>query len=217
MHALSGICGDRRASTPRCWSTPRASLVFKNLLRNRLHQQLKAIEDAVRVDGAKVDADRNPEIFELKRCWMQEYREAWSDWDEVRQNLLSVVASANVVSVNSSSSESLDYEAGGENGLTVIAVGGFSLSRGLTLEGLTVSYFLRNSLMYDTLMQMGRWFGYRQNYEDLCRIWMLREASSWYAHIAEATEELQLELKKMERANATPEQFGLAVEVTPAR
>lgn len=189
---------------------------IQNLLRNRLHQQLKAIEDAVRVDGAKVDADRNPEIAELKRCWMQEYREAWSDWDEVRQNLLSVVASANVVSVNSSSSESLDYEAGGENGLTVIAVGGFSLSRGLTLEGLTVSYFLRNSLMYDTLMQMGRWFGYRQNYEDLCRIWMLREASSWYAHIAEATEELQLELKKMERANATPEQFGLAVRSHPS-
>ena len=189
---------------------------IQNLLRNRLHQHLKAIEDAVRVDGAKFDADNNPEIAELKRCWEDEYREAWPDWDGVRENLLPVVASATVMAVNSSSSESLDYEVSGENGLTVIAVGGFSLSRGLTLEGLTVSYFLRNSLMYDTLMQMGRWFGYRQNYEDLCRIWMLREASSWYAHIAEATEELQLELKKMERANATPEQFGLAVRSHPS-
>jgi hypothetical protein len=45
------------------------------------------------------------------------------------------------------------------NGCNVIAVGGLSLSRGLTLEGLTISYFLRNSVMYDTLMQMGRWFG----------------------------------------------------------
>lgn len=189
---------------------------IQNLLRNRLHQHLKVIEDALRVDGAKADADSNPEIAELKRSWQDEYQDAWPEWDDIRKNLLSVVASATVMAVNSSSSESLDYDAGGENGLTVIAVGGFSLSRGLTLEGLTVSYFLRNSLMYDTLMQMGRWFGYRQNYEDLCRIWMLREASSWYAHIAEATEELQLELKKMERANATPEQFGLAVRSHPS-
>lgn len=189
---------------------------IQNVLKNRLHQHLKAIEDAVRVDGAKVDADLNPEIAELKRCWGNEYRDAWPEWDLIRQALLPVVASATVIAVNSSSSESLDYEAGGENGLTVIAVGGFSLSRGLTLEGLTVSYFLRNSLMYDTLMQMGRWFGYRQNYEDLCRIWMLREATSWYAHIAEATEELQLELKKMEQAKATPKEFGLAVRSHPS-
>ena len=189
---------------------------IQNLLRNRLHEHLKAIEDAVRVDGAKSDADRNPEISELKRCWEEEYRDAWPDWNDIREKLLAVVASATVVAINSSSPESLEYDADGENGLTVIAVGGFSLSRGLTLEGLTVSYFLRNSLMYDTLMQMGRWFGYRQNYEDLCRIWMLRDASSWYAHIAEATEELQLELKKMERANATPEQFGLAVRSHPS-
>ena len=189
---------------------------IQNVLKNRLHQHLKAIEDAVRVDGAKVDADQNPEIAELKRCWGNEYRDAWPEWDSIRQALLPVVASATVIAVNSSSPESLDYEAGGENGLTVIAVGGFSLSRGLTLEGLTVSYFLRNSLMYDTLMQMGRWFGYRQNYEDLCRIWMLREATSWYAHIAEATEELQLELKKMDRDNATPKEFGLAVRSHPS-
>lgn len=189
---------------------------IQNILRNRLHQHLKAIEDAVRVDGARSDADQNPEIAELKRCWSEEYQDAWPDWDELRAALLPVVASATVIAVNSSSSESLDYEAGGDNGLTVIAVGGFSLSRGLTLEGLTVSYFLRNSLMYDTLMQMGRWFGYRQNYEDLCRVWMLREAASWYAHIAEATEELQLELKKMERANATPKEFGLAVRSHPS-
>ena len=61
----------------------------------------------------------------------------------------------------------------------LIAVGGFSLSRGLTLEGLVVSYFLRNSMMYDTLLQMGRWFGYRPGYEDLCRVWMPEEAEGW--------------------------------------
>lgn len=188
----------------------------QELIRNRLHEQLKTIEDAIRVDGGLEDAaERNPDIAELKRCWEHEYRDAGLSWNEVREGLLPVVASAQVLSVNAASSSSLDYEGGGL-GQTVIAVGGFSLSRGLTLEGLTVSYFLRNSVMYDTLMQMGRWFGYRPNYEDLCRIWMPEEAASWYAHIGEATEELQLELKRMQQANATPEQFGLAVRSHPS-
>ena len=78
-------------------------------------------------------------------------------------------SSIRVLEVNSSSTaELLDYSARNySKGRSVIAVGGMSLSRGLTLEGLMVSYFLRNSIMYDTLMQMGRWFGYRKGYEDL--------------------------------------------------
>jgi len=190
---------------------------IQNLLRNRLHEHLKKMEDAVRVDGSLLDAaDRNAEIAELKRCWQDEYSEAGFEWELIQANLLPVVASTVVIAVNSSSPASVDYESAGDHGLTVVAVGGFSLSRGLTLEGLTVSYFLRNSLMYDTLMQMGRWFGYRPNYQDLCRVWMPQVAASWYAHIGEATEELQQELKRMEQANATPEQFGLAVRSHPS-
>lgn len=188
----------------------------QNSLRNRILEHVREIEDALRVDGAKPDADKNPVIAKLRECWLDEYSDAGQSWEDVRSLLLNVAASTQVVSVNRDSPNSLDYESAGENGLTVIAIGGFSLSRGLTLEGLTVSYFLRNSLMYDTLMQMGRWFGYRQDYEDLCRVWMLEEATSWYAHIAEATEELQRELKRMERMNATPMQFGLAVRSHPS-
>lgn len=189
---------------------------IQTLLRNRIHEHLRAIEDAVRVDGSKPDADLNPEIAELKRCWANEFADLHPDWRAILDNLLPVLASAVVTAINSSSPEVLDYDNRGETGLTVIAVGGFSLSRGLTLEGLTVSYFLRNSQMYDTLMQMGRWFGYRDGYEDLCRVWMLKDAASWYAHIARATEELQLELHRMEKSNATPEQFGLAVRSHPS-
>jgi hypothetical protein len=86
---------------------------------------------------------------------------------------------------------------------------------GITLEGLTVSYFLRNSMMYDTLMQMGRWFGYRPGYEDLCRVWIPADGVGWYAHIHEAMDDLQIQLKRMELAKATPEQFGLAVRSHP--
>ena len=78
-----------------------------------------------------------------------------------------------------------------------------------------VSYFLRNSIMYDTLMQMGRWFGYRPDYQDLCRIWMPEEAQGWYEHVAESIEELRSELRSMEAANATPEDFGLKVRGHP--
>ena len=106
------------------------------------------------------------------------------------ETLYESAAPITVVEVNSHSSGTLNY-ADHEKLVNVIAVGGFSLSRGLTLEGLMVSYFLRNSVMYDTLMQMGRWFGYRAGYDDLCRVWMPEEAEGWYAHITESIEMLR--------------------------
>src|SRR3546814_10918684 len=84
-------------------------------------------------------------------------------------------------------------------GLTAVAVGGLSLSRGLTIEGLTVSYMYRNTKMYDTLMQMGRWFGYRPGFEDLCRVHLSRDSINWYSHIADAAEELVQQVKRMRR------------------
>lgn len=109
----------------------------------------------------------------------------------------------------------LDYGMYTENGLRVIAVGGLSLSRGLTLEGLMVSYFHRNSQMYDTLMQMGRWFGYRSGYEKLFRVWMPDDAIGWYAHITQASNELREEVAKMNRLGAIPRDFGLKVRAHP--
>ena len=120
-----------------------------------------------------------------------------------------------VTEVNNNSSGTLNYADHEKTGLNVIAVGGYSLSRGLTLEGLMVSYFLRNSMMYDTLMQMGRWFGYRPGYEDLCRVWMPDEARGWYTHVAESIDELRDELRRMEASNATPDEFGLKVRSHP--
>lgn len=188
----------------------------QGIIRNRLNDRLDRIRNAVRVNASLGDDGlRDPELAELHRVWQEEFSAAWGDWSEIQETLLGTVAAAKVVEVNSRTND-LDYNEGGEVGLTVIAVGGFSLSRGLTLEGLTISYFLRNSMMYDTLMQMGRWFGYRGDYEDLCRIWMPPQAAGWYAHIAEATNELHDELKRMERARATPAQFGLAVRSHPA-
>ena len=94
-------------------------------------------------------------------------------------------------------------------------VGGVSLSRGLTLEGLMVSYFLRNSMMYDTLMQMGRWFGYRPDGQDLCRIWMPDAAQGWYEHIADSIEELRSEPGAWRHPTRHLEEFGLKVMESP--
>lgn len=187
-------------------------------LRSRVADVVGRIRDAVAVDGGKGRAAlKNPEIAALHEVWMAEYADAESaEWSEVQARLHEVLVATKVVEVNASKrSQPLDYDQRGEHGVTVIAVGGFSLSRGLTLEGLTVSYFLRNSMMYDTLMQMGRWFGYRPGYEDLCRVWIPADGVGWYAHIHEAMDDLQAQLKRMELAKATPEQFGLAVRSHP--
>ena len=95
--------------------------------------------------------------------------------------------------------------------LRIIAVGGLALSRGLTLKGLSTSYFYRNTCTYDVLMQMGRWFGYRPNYEKVCRIWITNTSANWYHEIAEATEELKSELAQMQSLELTPTDFGLRI------
>ena len=187
-------------------------------LRSRIADVVGRIRDAVAVEGGKGrTALHNPEIAALHAVWEEQYANAeGADWPAIQARLHEVLVAARVVEVNASKrSQALDYDQGGEHGVTVIAIGGFSLSRGLTLEGLTVSYFLRNSIMYDTLMQMGRWFGYRPGYEDLCRVWIPADGVGWYAHIHEAMDDLQTQLKRMELAKATPEQFGLAVRSHP--
>lgn len=187
-------------------------------LRNEVHALVDRIRASVRVNGglAQEKALQDGEIAALHAVWLEEYEpDSEFGWSDIQPLLLESVAPVSVVEVNSRSSGNLAYHDHEEHGLNVIAVGGFSLSRGLTLEGLTVSYFLRNSMMYDTLMQMGRWFGYRPGYDDLCRVWMPEEAEGWYAHIAESIEELRDELRNMEAVGATPEQFGLKVRSHP--
>ena len=138
------------------------------------------------------------------------------EWEDVQQKyLLSAISSIEVRTINQRSASKLDYTEYSDTGLRVIAVGGLALSRGLTLEGLMVSYFHRNTQMYDTLMQMGRWFGYREGYKDLFRIWMPDDSIGWYAHITRASNELREDISRMNRMGATPKEFGLRVRAHP--
>ena len=133
----------------------------------------------------------------------------WAKIQDILGESVSLIETRTINSRNAA--KSLNYDEYTENGLRLIAVGGFSLSRGLTLEGLNISYFYRNSKMYDTLMQMGRWFGYRDGYDDLCQVWMSEEAIDWYAYISEASDELRREVKRMQFEKRTPRDFGLCV------
>lgn len=135
-------------------------------------------------------------------------------WEQVEAELFDAVRRITVREINGSAKDALDY-AEHPDGLSVIAVGGDKLSRGLTLEGLSVSYFIRTSRMYDTLMQMGRWFGYRPGYADLCRLYTSSELVAWYQHIAVATSELREEFDLMYATGQTPDQFGNRVRAHP--
>ncbi len=108
--------------------------------------------------------------------------------------------------------DAIDYESSATQGLSIIAIGGDKLSRGLTLEGLSVSYFLRASRMYDTLMQMGRWFGYRPGYIDLCRLYTTPDLELWFRHVAAAAEELRGRLDHMAMIGSTPETYGMRIQ-----
>lgn len=133
-------------------------------------------------------------------------------WEDIAAVLPDVVQDIVVRTVNGTAKDALDYAEQGEVGLKVIAIGGDKLARGLTLEGLCTSYFVRTTKMYDTLMQMGRWFGYRPGYLDLCRLYTSEDLVEWFKHIADASEELREEFDAMAERGDTPEKYGLRVQ-----
>jgi hypothetical protein len=153
------------------------------------------------------------EVVRLRRD--EPVRSTLPSWDGIMAALADTISDIEVRMINGTARDVLDYAEHAATGLKVIAVGGDKLARGLTLEGLCISYFLRASRMYDTLMQMGRWFGYRPGYLDLCRLYTTVELREWFGHIADAAEELREEFDLMAASGATPREYGLKVQSHP--
>ena len=152
----------------------------------------------------------DPTLEHLYQVWEDQYDDAGFSWEQIAEALHAAVDPIEIKVVNSSrNSEKLVYPE--DEAIRVIAIGGLALSRGLTLEGLIVSYFYRNTSTYDVLMQMGRWFGYRRNYDDLFRIWTSEDSASWYAEIADATTQLKRDMNEMRRLEMKPREFGIRV------
>ena len=174
---------------------------------------LRTIRIASRNYALLPEALKNPFLSDIHDTWLSEYSDCEFNWLDVCRELYDVIRVIDIVLINSASKDVLDYDK--PNGEHVIAIGGYRLSRGLTLEGLLISYYSRNARAYDTLMQMARWYGYRPGYEDLCRIWMTRDAANWYAFVSDATVELISQLRNMRQLNSDPSMYGLMVRQSP--
>ena len=187
-----------------------------------VREELKSIEQRLKWGDGKAPSQITDE---LKKLWEDDFRPTTEkiadpdlppmEWTKIEPHLYDAVSRIKVRTINGTAGDVLDYVDSKSEGLSVIAIGGDKLSRGLTLEGLSVSYYLRASKMYDTLMQMGRWFGYRPSYSDLCRLYTTDELVDWYKHITAANEELRRLFDHMAEIGSTPKDFGFRVKTHP--
>jgi hypothetical protein len=169
----------------------------------------------------RLAADDELLLRELRDLWDEETRRVQTadfpgvtptSFDAVLAELADVVGATRIVIDNCRSEDRLDYS---EPGRVAIAVGGATLSRGLTLEGLVVSFFVRAAQAYDTLLQMARWFGFRPGYEDLPRIWMTDQLQEWFRHLATVEHEIRLDIDRYEQQGLTPTEFGVRIRTHP--
>ncbi len=192
-------------------------------VHGEVHVQVERYLDDLRarISGGDVET-----LSELETLWREDFIPTSAEisgtvfdrgirtvsWDDVRTVLSDSSDKIQVIVANGRSKSVLDYDRYKGSGLSVIAIGGDKLSRGLTLEGLMVSYFLRISKQYDSLLQMGRWFGYRRGFADICRLYTTPDMEDWFRHVATASQELRTELVHMRLMLQTPKDYGLRVQ-----
>lgn len=183
--------------------------IYVRELKNSIRSCANHPDDSVR--------ENNMVIADIYNTFLVEYQDLCNErgyiWDDIRQELSKSVANIEIIIKNQKSKDDLKYDKFKADGLSyrVIAVGGITLSRGLTLEGLIVSYFYRSAYAYDTLMQMGRWFGYRSGYEKLCRIWMLETTQELFTDINISIIDLKNSISQYRKSSLTPLDFGIRV------
>jgi hypothetical protein len=188
-----------------------------------VHRQVQHYLDTIR---ALISGNDRDTLNRLRALWESDFALATAliaptifgrqlqsvTWSQVQTRLADSTDKIQVIVANGSSPTDIDYDSYKETGRSLIAIGGDKLSRGLTLEGLTVSYFLRIARQYDSLLQMGRWFGYRRGFADLCRLYTTPDMEDWFRHVATANKELRSQFAHMQIIGATPKDYGLRVE-----
>jgi hypothetical protein len=183
------------------------------LVRLRINEYLTSLEKEINAFGKLGHPwNNNIEIGRLISL-MQSVKGKFEE-QAILNKLIELESKFSVKDVHSQTKTPLEYLKDAPQ--NVIVVGGLSLARGYTLEGLSVSYFIRTTILYDTLMQMGRWFGYRTGYEDLCKIYLPTSVEDRFVEIFHSTEELFSDFRELARSKRTPEEFGLAVKQNPS-
>ncbi|MEV0060058.1 Z1 domain-containing protein [Nocardia sp. NPDC050718] len=199
---------------------PHSTMLIHTSVRTAVHNSFRDPLLALRAGTGRRLSDAAL-LRELRELWEAEtarvpaveFDEKPVSFDELSVELPGVLRDCRVVMDNSESTDRLDYENGP---VVAIAVGGNTLSRGLTLEGLSVSYFVRAVSTYDTLLQMGRWFGYRTGYADLPRIWMTAELEDWFRHLATVETEMRRDIDVYMTEGKTPMTFAVRLRTHPS-
>lgn len=163
-------------------------------------------------------------LQEMLALWVEEqeklppslFNEEPVSFEDVLRRLALVITRCETKVENGISLERIDYTPDADGrGRIYIVIGGNVLSRGLTLEGLTVSFFVRSASAYDTLLQMGRWFGYRHGYADLPRVWMTDELKGYFFDLAGVEREIRIDIDRYSKGDMTPKEFGVRIRTHP--
>jgi hypothetical protein len=214
FRAIRILTGDAERHSSMLVNVSRFNAVQQQV-HDEIYRFLSDLKGASDVWAASSSWHKSDQLQKLRDAWEKEYASLVDfTWDEVRYVLKKACAAIEVRLVNMRGG-GLDYAKAPETGMHVVAVGGLALARGLTLEGLAISYVLRNVGAADTLLQMGRWFGYRTGYERLCRIHATTDMLEDFQEISNAVEELRADLIRMERMGRSPNDFGLRVRQSP--
>lgn len=195
-------------------------LVHTSVL-NSVHTATRlVIEPYVKNLASRLAAGDEVLMRELEKLWSQEssivdagrFGNEQISFERMRPILASVAKSIDVKVENWRSEDRIDYS---DPGRRYIVIGGNVLARGLTLSGLMVSFFMRTSSQYDTLMQMGRWFGYRRGYEDFPRIWMEEDVRDAFFELATIEEEIRRDIETYAIDNVKPIEFATRIRKIP--
>ena len=193
-----------------------SSMLVHTTMYVDLHDKMQALLDG---ELAAFKADYKSQKKMLRELWKDESTKvppvggSQTSFDSLWAQLPEVLKRAEVVVDNGRVESTLKYAP--DKIRVVIAVGGNTFSRGLTLEGLIVSYYIRRAGAYDTLLQMGRWFGFRNGYEDLPRIWMTNELQKQFHFLASIEEEIRQEIRRLEIEQKTPLDLAIRVRTHP--
>lgn len=197
-----------------------SSMLVHTSVRAAVHEETKYLIDG-ELNSFKAKYARGALTEKLREIWEREstmvpasdFDLAELTFEEVNAFVPEVLDEIRVVFDNQRSNDRLVYD--DEKPSTVIACGGNTLARGLTLEGLVVSYFVRNSSAYDTLLQMGRWFGFRPGYADLTRIWLTDELLTWFRDLSGVESDLRQELAIFANGHVTPLEYQARIRTSP--
>lgn len=198
-----------------------STMLVHTVLNTSVHSAYRPLLQQLRDRALREWRDGGPTRDRLRNQWEKEaprvpaadWGREQNTWDDVEPFVEQVLRANTVVLDNSKSKERLNYDG---DPVVAIAVGANTLSRGLTLEGLVSSFFVRSANAYDTLLQMGRWFGFRTGYEDLPRIWTTESLRDDFRHLATVEHEMRDDIDRYQRENLTPLEAAVRIQTHPS-